>query len=211
MNVFIRDRGYCGYEKICDEMRLFTETRQPYSDDEIWSVEHPAVFTLGRAGKEQHILNGDGFSIVRSDRGGQVTYHGPGQLVLYTLLDVKRLKIGPRELVRRIEGGVISYLAKLGISGVRKEKAPGVYIGGKKIAALGLRIRSGFSYHGMAINVSMDLSPYARINTCGFEDLEVTQLVDHGGPDSLTEVSAELVPELCASLYNGESVSRIHK
>jgi lipoyl(octanoyl) transferase len=211
MNIFIREMGCREYEQVWDEMRLFTKTRQPNSNDEIWIVEHPAVFTLGRAGKEEHVLNTDGLTIVRSDRGGQVTYHGPGQLVLYTLLDVRRLKIGPRELVRRIEQGVINYLEKIGISGARKEKAPGVYIEGKKIAALGLRIRSGFSYHGMSINVNMNLSPYGRINTCGFEDLEVTQLIDHDGPDNLTDVSVKIVPELCTTLYDGKSVSRVYK
>jgi lipoyl(octanoyl) transferase len=211
MNIFIRERGCCGYEAIWEEMRLFTETRQSDSNDEIWIVEHTSVFTLGRAGKEQHILNAGGFPVIRSDRGGQVTYHGPGQLLLYTLLDVKRLQIGPRELVKRIEGGIINYLAKISISAERKEKAPGVYIGGKKIAALGLRIRSGYSYHGMSINVNMDLSPYERINPCGFEDLKITQLVDHGGPDNLAEVKAKIVPEICSSLYNGELFSLTHK
>lgn len=159
-------------------MRALTDRRGADDADEIWFVEHPPVFTLGLAGDAAHILDPGDIEVVQTDRGGQVTYHGPGQLVCYVLLDLKRRGLDIRGLVETLEGGVLDTLAAFGIEGVARRDAPGVYVAGKKLAAIGLRVRRGCSYHGVAFNVAMDLSPYARINPCGFEGLEVTQLSD---------------------------------
>lgn len=184
-------------------MQAFTAARTAQTPDELWLVEHPPVFTLGRAGKPEHLLAPGDIPVVHSDRGGQVTYHGPGQLVVYTLLDVRRLGLGPRELVRRIEQGIIDYLASLGIDGQRRAGAPGVYCGGAKIAALGLRIRAHGSYHGLALNVDMDLEPFARINPCGYAGLAVTDLRRQGLAVGLGQVAADLPIALCRNLYGG--------
>jgi len=159
-------------------MRAFTDTRDLNTTDEIWLVEHPPVFTLGLNGKAEHILNAGDIPIVKCDRGGQVTYHGPGQLVVYTLLDLKRLKLGVKQLVTRLEQAVIDFLSSQHINAARKANAPGVYVDGAKIAALGLRVRRGCSYHGLSLNVDMDLKPFSRINPCGYEGLVSVQLRD---------------------------------
>jgi lipoyl(octanoyl) transferase len=181
-------------------MQAFTAARGPDTADEIWLLEHPPVFTLGLAGKREHILQVSDIPIIPIDRGGQVTYHGPGQLVAYLLLDLKRRGYGVRELVQRMEQAVIDLLADYGIEGQRRDKAPGVYVSEKKIAALGLRIKHGMSYHGLALNVDMDLTPFGYINPCGYEGLEVTQLSALGVQDSLGEVSARLLARLEARL-----------
>ena len=177
-------------------MREYTLARDAASDDEIWFVEHPAVFTQGQAGKAEHLLMPGDIPVVQSDRGGQVTYHGPGQLVVYFMLDLQRLGYGIRSLVTRLETAIVETLAGYAISAYPRRDAPGVYVDGKKIASLGLRVRNGCCYHGIAINVNMDLSPFARINPCGYAGLEMTQLSALGGPDQISLVAADLQPQL---------------
>ena len=182
-------------------MQQATSERTPDAADELWLVQHPPVFTLGRAAKREHLLRPAAIPVVETDRGGQVTYHGPGQAVIYTLLDVRRLGIGPRELVRRIEQGVIDYLAAQRVTGERRQGAPGVYVNGAKIAALGLRIRRAFSYHGLALNVAMDLEPFRRINPCGYAGLAVTDLKSQGRDLDVDAVWSDLCDAVVAALY----------
>ncbi len=178
--VLIRRSGRVDYEPTWRAMRNFTTNRTPETPDEIWLVEHPPVFTQGMAGKPEHVLADVGIPIVAIDRGGQVTYHGPGQVVVYLLLDLRRRGYGVRELVRRMEQAVIDLLSDLGIRGERLSGAPGVYVAGAKIAALGLRVKDGCTYHGLALNVAMDLAPFRAINPCGYAGMSVTQLRDLG-------------------------------
>jgi lipoyl(octanoyl) transferase len=178
MSLLIRQLGMQAYEKTWQDMQAFTDQRNDESDDELWLLQHPPVYTLGKNGKPEHILDAGDIPIVQSDRGGQVTYHGPGQIVVYALLDLNRLRIGVRELVTRIEDSVINLLDDYGIHAEARRDAPGVYVDGRKIAALGLRVRKGRSFHGLSFNVDMDLEPFSRINPCGYEGLEVTQLAD---------------------------------
>jgi lipoyl(octanoyl) transferase len=177
-------------------MQAFTDTRGPDTPDELWVLEHDPVFTLGQAGKWEHVLLPGEIPVVPVDRGGQVTYHGPGQIVAYPLFDLRRLKIGVRELVTRIEQAIIDTLDTWNIGAARRDGAPGVYVGDAKVAALGLRVRRGCSFHGLAFNVAMDLEPFHRINPCGYEGLAVTQVLDLGGPGSLAAVEAILIGEL---------------
>ncbi len=174
--IHIKRLGVQGYQAVWDKMSAFTDARKDNTLDELWLVEHPSVFTLGKAGKSEHILNSGQIPVVNSDRGGQVTYHGPGQLVAYPLLDLHRKKIGVRELVELIEEILIRTIQYFGITAERREGAPGVYVDDAKIAALGLRVRKGRSFHGMSLNVDMDLEPFTRINPCGYSGLAVTQL-----------------------------------
>ena len=176
----IRRLGRVDYEPTFQAMQEFTAARTPETPDELWIVEHPPVFTLGQAGKPEHLLSDVGIPVVRIDRGGQVTYHGPGQVVIYLLLDLTRLKIKVRELVTAIEQALIDFLASQGVAAERRAGAPGVYVGAAKIAALGLKIKNGCSYHGLALNVDMDLYPFTAINPCGYAGLEVTQTRDLG-------------------------------
>jgi lipoyl(octanoyl) transferase len=192
----VRRLGRQPYEPVWRAMQQFTDARGPESADELWLVEHERVFTLGQAGKPEHVLAAGDIPVLAVDRGGQVTYHGPGQVVAYALIDLRRAGLGVRDLVHRIEQAVIDTLAGFGIEGGRREGAPGVYVEGAKIAALGLRVRRGCSFHGLAFNVAMDLEPYARINPCGFRGLAVTQVLDLGGPASLADVEAPLVAAL---------------
>lgn len=178
--LLVRRLGRVEYAPTFAAMQQFTATRTAETADELWIVEHPPVFTLGQAGKPEHLLRDIGIPLVQIDRGGQVTYHGPGQVVIYLLLDLNRRQLKVRELVRHIEQAVIDLLAAHGVSAVRHANAPGVYVAGAKIAALGLRIRRGCSYHGVALNVQMDLSPFAAINPCGYPGLAVTQTHDLG-------------------------------
>ncbi len=201
MNVIVRELGLADYVPVWQAMQAFTAVRGESTADEFWCVEHRPVFTLGRAGRREHLLAPADIPIVQCDRGGQVTYHGPGQLVVYTLLDVRRMGLGPRELVRRIERALIACLSVYGITASRRDGAPGVYVGAAKIAALGLRLRGSYSYHGFALNVSMDLEPFHRINPCGYAGLEVTQMSVHGGPRSCVEVQPILLCELAHALY----------
>jgi lipoyl(octanoyl) transferase len=181
-------------------MQQFTNTRDADSDDEIWLLQHPPVFTQGQAGKAEHLLFPGDIPVVQVDRGGQVTYHGPGQLVGYLLLDVRRLGIGVRELVSRIERSLIDLLAEYGVETTAKPDAPGVYVNGAKIASLGLRIRNGRSFHGLALNVDMDLEPFRRINPCGYAGLPMTQMRDLIGPIDICQVADRLREQLVRQL-----------
>ena len=188
------------YETVYAQMRTFTAERTPETRDEIWFVEHPPVFTLGQASKPEHLLAPGDIPVVQSNRGGQVTYHGPGQLVAYPLLDLHRLGYGIRSLVTRLEAAMIETLAGYGITALAKSDAPGVYVDEKKIGSLGLRVSRGCSYHGLSLNVKMDLEPFSRINPCGFRGLEMTQLSALGGPADPKQVADDLAPRLLAQL-----------
>jgi len=177
-SVVIRQLGCVAYEPTWHAMQHFTQTRDVDTVDEIWLLEHPRVFTQGQAGKAEHVLAAGDIPVVQVDRGGQVTYHGPGQLVAYILVDVRRAGQGVRDLVTSIENSLIELLSQYGVSAQAKPDAPGVYVAGKKIASLGLRIRRGCSFHGLALNVDMDLQPFQRINPCGYAGLQMTQLCD---------------------------------
>lgn len=197
----IRELGVQPYEPTWHAMQRFTDTRDPQTPDEVWLLEHPAVFTQGQAGKAEHLLLPGEIPVVKVDRGGQVTYHGPGQLVAYLLLDVRRLGFGVRELVSRIELSLVDLLAGYGVEAYPKAEAPGVYVGDAKIASLGLRIRNGCCFHGLALNVDMDLRPYTRINPCGYAGLRMTQLRDEAaGAVSFTEVQQRLSDQLARHL-----------
>ncbi|MEA5445477.1 lipoyl(octanoyl) transferase LipB [Gammaproteobacteria bacterium AB-CW1] len=188
--------GRRDFEPVWAEMKEWTLARKGEERDRIWQVEHPPVFTLGLAGKHEHVLAPGDIPVIDIDRGGQVTYHGPGQLVVYPLLNLRRLKLGVRALVEALENAVIDTLAGYRIAAVNRPDAPGVYVDGRKIAALGLRVRNGCTYHGLAFNVNMDLEPFTRINPCGFQGLEVTQVADLGGPGDLLTVWRDLQPHL---------------
>lgn len=182
-------------------MTDFTNQRTPETIDQLWLVEHPPVFTQGQAGKAEHLLFPGDIPVVQSDRGGQVTYHGPGQLVAYPLLDLRRLKIGVRELVTLIEQTIVATLAYYGIESAAKRDAPGVYVNGDKIASLGLRVRRGCSFHGLALNVAMDLAPFQRINPCGYQGLAMTQMKDLlPDPPTLEDVQTQVVAEFARKL-----------
>lgn len=182
-------------------MTDFTNQRTPETLDQLWLVEHPPVFTQGQAGKAEHLLFPGDIPVVQTDRGGQVTYHGPGQLVAYPLLDLRRLNFGVRELVTRIEQTIIATLAHYGIESAAKADAPGVYVNGDKIASLGLRVRRGCSFHGLALNVAMDLAPFQRINPCGYQGLAMTQIQNLiPNPPTIAEVQAQLVAEFARKL-----------
>ncbi|MFP7722985.1 lipoyl(octanoyl) transferase LipB [Lysobacter sp. A3-1-A15] len=194
----LRDLGRQAYEPVWRAMQAFTDARDEATADELWLVEHEPVFTLGQAGRPEHVLAPGDIPVLHVDRGGQVTYHGPGQLVLYPLLDLRRLKVGVREYVCRIEQAVIDTLGDWNIEGRRREGAPGIYVNGAKVMALGIRVRRGCTFHGLAFNIAMDLSPFQRINPCGFEGLQVTSLVDLGGPSGLDAVKPALVGHVAA-------------
>ncbi|MCQ4327074.1 octanoyltransferase [Stutzerimonas stutzeri] len=199
-DVGVRELGLVDYRTAWQAMQHFTNSRGPDSGDEIWLLQHPSVFTQGQAGKAEHLLFPGDIPVVQVDRGGQVTYHGPGQLVGYLLLDVRRLGIGVRELVSRIERSLIDLLAEYGVEALAKPEAPGVYVDGAKIASLGLRIRNGRSFHGLALNVDMDLEPFRRINPCGYAGLTMTQLRDLIGPVDFSEVLDRLRAQLVRQL-----------
>ena len=194
--VLVRRLGRQPYVPVWHAMQAFTDARGPDTPDELWLLQHEPVFTLGQAGKWEHVLLPGEIPVVPVDRGGQVTYHGPGQIVAYPLLDLRRLKLGVRELVCRIEQAIIDTLAEWNVVAQRRAGAPGVYVGEAKIAALGLRVRRGCTLHGLAFNIAMDLAPFHRINPCGYRGLAVTQLADLGGPGSLARVEDVLLAEL---------------
>jgi lipoyl(octanoyl) transferase len=179
--------GRVDYEPTWREMQRITDTRDANTPDEIWLLEHPPVFTLGLNADPSHVLAAGDIPVVKIDRGGQVTYHGPGQLVVYPLIDIRRAGMGVRDLVTALERAVIAYCASLGIEAECRKNAPGVYVAGRKIASVGLRIRRGASYHGLAFNVNMDLDPFQRINPCGYAGLQMTQLAALGQPDASVE------------------------
>ena len=196
MSLIVRELGLQPYEQVWQEMRAFTDQRTASTTDELWLLQHPPVYTLGKNAKAEHVLSPGDIPVIKSDRGGQVTYHGPGQLVVYTLLDLNRKKIGVRELVTRIENSVIELLGQYNIRANARKDAPGVYVEGRKIAALGLRVRRGCSFHGLAFNVKMDLEPFSRINPCGYQGLEVTQLSELTHVTELDTVAAALLSHL---------------
>jgi lipoyl(octanoyl) transferase len=195
----VRRLGRADYEPVWRAMQAFTDRRDERTADELWLVEHPPVFTQGQAGKAEHVLAPGDIPVVQVDRGGQVTYHGPGQVVAYPLVDIRRSGIGVRDLVTRIEESILRVLARYGVRGERLAGAPGIYVNGAKIASLGLRVRRGCVFHGLAFNVDMDLEPFQRINPCGFQGLQVTQLVSFH-PASLHEVEDLLVEQLAEQL-----------
>jgi len=189
----IRNLGLHDYESIWHNMQQFTQNRNPETPDEIWVVEHFPVYTLGLNGKREHVLNTGNIPVINTDRGGQVTYHGPGQLVIYVLLDIKRLNLGIRQLVTILEQAMIKTLAQHGISAVSRADAPGVFVNDKKIGSIGLRIKKNCSYHGLSLNNDMDLSPFDHINTCGYSDLKVTQLSDLGVTISSHQLASSVI------------------
>lgn len=201
--IVIRDLGQQNFLPTFNAMRDFTAARTPESPDEFWLVEHPPIFTQGRNSKPEHLLNPGDIQIADIDRGGQVTYHGPGQLVLYTLLDLSRAKKGVRDLVTAIEQSIIKLLAEYAVTAHARSDAPGVYVDNAKLAALGLRVTRGRSYHGLSLNIDMDLSPFQRINPCGYADMRVTQCRELGIEDPLPMISDRLCTLLAAELgYN---------
>lgn len=205
MQLIVRNLGLQSYESIWHEMQVFTNERTETTDDEVWLVQHSPVYTLGKSGKREHLLDTGDIPVLQVDRGGQVTYHGPGQLVVYVLLDIKRLGLGVRELVTRLESSVINMLSEYGIEAASRKDAPGVYVDSKKIAALGLRVRRGYCFHGLALNVEMDLEPFDRINPCGYPGLEVTQMADFIEPD-FEDITQRLLSHLKQQLqYNHDS------
>jgi lipoyl(octanoyl) transferase len=196
----IRHLGRVDYHSTWQRMQQFTDARTALSADELWFLEHPAVFTLGLTGRREHLLAPGDIPIVHSDRGGQVTYHGPGQLVVYALLDLRRAGLGVRELVTALEQSVVRYAAELGITAMAKPQAPGVYVAGRKLASVGIRIRRRASYHGLALNVNMDLEPFQRINPCGYPGLAMTQLADLAPVADVEAAAAGLRPHVLGAL-----------
>ncbi|WP_050937656.1 lipoyl(octanoyl) transferase LipB [Vibrio harveyi] len=196
----VKRLGRQDYEPVWKAMHEFTDQRTDDTPDEVWLVEHNPVFTQGQAGKAEHLINTGDIPVVQSDRGGQVTYHGPGQLVAYFLINLRRKKLGVRDLVTHIENLVINTLKAYNIDSAARPDAPGVYVGGKKICSLGLRIRKGGSFHGLALNVNMDLGPFLRINPCGYEGMEMVQVSQVGGPEDIEAVEKQLIQELVTLL-----------
>jgi len=202
--MIVRALGVTDYEATWRAMQRFTDARDAHTEDELWLTEHPPVYTLGLAGRREHILRDNGIAVLKVDRGGQVTYHGPGQLVAYTLVDLRRARVGVRDMVRKLERAVIEWLSTHGIDAHGKVDAPGVYVprSGQdaKIAALGLRVRRHSTYHGLAVNIAMNLDPFADIDPCGYPGLAVTQLADFGVTRSVGQAADELAPFLRAQL-----------
>jgi lipoyl(octanoyl) transferase len=198
--IVVRSLGLHDYEPLWRDMQQFTETRSSLTPDEIWFTEHPPVFTLGLNASREHLLTPGDIPVIQVDRGGQVTYHGPGQLMVYPLIDLKRAGLGVRDLVTGLEQTVVDLLADFDIEAASRKDAPGVYVVGRKVASVGLRVRRGGSYHGMALNIDMDLEPYSRINPCGFSDLEVTDLTALEIGESRTEIQARVQAHLLRHL-----------
>jgi lipoyl(octanoyl) transferase len=199
----LRWLGRAQYQPTWRSMQRFVDARGPDTPDEVWFLEHPPVFTLGMNARPEHLLAPGDIPVVQIDRGGQVTYHGPGQLVVYPLLDLERAGLGVRALVEGIERAIVATVAQWGIEAVGRRDAPGVYVDARKLASIGLRIRRARSYHGLALNVAMDLEPFRRINPCGYAGLEMTQVSDLGGPADLRVVAEALAPRLLESLGYG--------
>ena len=207
-HLIIRRLGLLDYEPVWQHMQAFTDQRDEHTADEFWLLQHPRVFTLGQAGKAEHLLAPGDIPVIKVDRGGQVTYHGPGQLVIYLLVNIKRHRVGVREFVTIIENSLVNLLARYGINAQPRPDAPGVYVKGEKIAALGLRVRKGCTFHGLSLNVDLDLEPFQRINPCGHQGMVVTRLCDQLDLQQFAELSApqignDLLQELQAQLgYN---------
>lgn len=198
--IIVRRMGKRDYESVWREMQKFTDERNAETPDELWLVEHPPVFTQGLAGKPEHVLAAGNIPVIQVDRGGQVTYHGPGQIVAYPMINLRRHGIGVKSLVSGIEQAIIDTVAEYDVEAKRRENAPGVYVNGAKIASLGLRIRKACSFHGLAFNIAMDLEPFARINPCGFMGLEVTQLSALAGGVTFDTVQNQLLEHFCQQL-----------
>ncbi|SJM92134.1 lipoyl(octanoyl) transferase LipB [Crenothrix polyspora] len=198
----IRHLGTQDYEAIWRDMQQFTVNRTPETEDELWLVEHPSVYTLGLSGKREHLLNTGNIPVIHCDRGGQVTYHGPGQVVMYTLLDLTRLKLNIRQLVSLLEHAMIDVLASYGIDSKARADAPGVYVGAKKIGSIGIRIKKNCSYHGLSLNNHMDLRPFDHINPCGYADLKVTQLADLGIIIATDQLANRVANALTTALHS---------
>ncbi|MFY0642146.1 MAG: lipoyl(octanoyl) transferase LipB [Bermanella sp.] len=196
--------GERAYEPVWQAMKAFTDSRDEHTQDEVWILQHQRVFTQGQAGKPEHLLFTGDIPVVQADRGGQVTYHGPGQITAYIMADLKRLDLGPRTLVDAIETSLVKLLASYDIEAFPKADAPGVYVGESKIASLGLRIRKGYSFHGLALNVDMDLEPFLRINPCGYAGMNMTQMADHTSQPDIKVVGQKLVDQIATCLpYEG--------
>jgi lipoyl(octanoyl) transferase len=200
----IRHLGRVDYESTWHAMQRFTAARSAASADEIWFLEHAPIFTLGMNASRAHLIAPGDIPVLQIDRGGQVTYHGPGQLVVYPLIDLKRAGLGVRDLVTALERAVINYAAQLGIRAHCRKSAPGVYVDERKLASLGIRIRRGSSYHGLALNVRMDLEPFGRIDPCGYPGLQMTQLADQGGPECVELAAYGFEPHLMRALFAKE-------
>ena len=206
----VKNLGEKPYVETWQAMKSFTDSRDECAADEIWFVQHPPVYTLGQAGKVEHLLTPGNISVVHSDRGGQVTYHGPGQLVCYLLLDIGRLQLDVRDLVTAIEQSIVLLINSYGVAAESKPEAPGVYVDGRKLAALGLRIRKGCSYHGLSLNVDMDLAPFSNINPCGIEGLEVVDMKRLGIDRPMAEIMEELTDILVRQIgYDGDPRLRV--
>ena len=203
--LLVRQLGLCAYEPVWHAMQDFTNQRGENTVDELWLVQHLPVFTQGQAGKDEHVLAPGDIPVVQVDRGGQVTYHGPGQIVAYPLVDIRRSGVGVHEFVKCIEESIILVLEQYGVNGKRRKGAPGVYVNGEKISSVGLRVRKGRSFHGLALNIDMDLEPFQRINPCGYEGLVVTQLKAFS-PVVFSEVESRLVDSITAQLGYSEVI-----
>ncbi|WP_087019509.1 lipoyl(octanoyl) transferase LipB [Thaumasiovibrio subtropicus] len=199
-HLIVRNLGRCDYQTTYQAMHDFTDQRGEDTTDEVWLVEHHPVFTQGQAGKAEHLINPGDIPVVQADRGGQVTYHGPGQLVAYVLIDLRRRKLGVRDLVTHIENTVINTLGSLNIDAKARPDAPGVYVNHQKICSLGLRIRKGCSFHGLALNVNMDLAPFLRINPCGYAGMEMTQVAQLNESSQLSDIQPILIQHFTALL-----------
>ena len=208
MRLIVRSLGLTDYVPVWEAMRVFTDSRQKSTLDEIWVTEHKRVFTQGQSGRPENIIDPGDIPVVLSDRGGQVTYHGPGQLVVYLMFDLRRMDLNVRVLVSGIEESIIDVLAGYSIGATRERDAPGVYVRGSKIGSLGLRVRRGCSFHGLSLNVAMDLEPFDRINPCGNVDLKMSQVKDCGGPSDLSVVAEDLINRLSSRF---QFTSLIHR
>ncbi len=198
--LIVQQLGLQPYQDTWQSMRTFVDARHEQTVDEFWVVEHLPVFTQGQAGKEEHVLNPGDIPLVQADRGGQVTYHGPGQLIVYLLLDIKRKKLGIKNLIQQLENAILAVLDDFGVEGHRRTNAPGIYVDKAKIAFIGLKIRKGCSYHGISLNVDMNLEPFSRINPCGYPNLPVTQLKDFDGKIDKTAVLSKLISHMAHNL-----------
>lgn len=207
--LLVRHLGLQPYLPTWKAMQNFTNERTPETADEIWLLQHPAVFTQGQAGKAEHLLKPGNIPVIKIDRGGQVTYHGPGQLIAYLLIDLRRQSLGPRQLVEIMEQAIIKLLADYGIHASVKPGSPGVYVEDKKIASLGLRIRRGCSFHGLALNISMDLEPFKRINPCGYEGLAMTQVSAYIPDIDSNDIEQRLLQQLVSKLRYNEAIEHI--
>jgi len=199
--MIVKDLGLADYQQTCEEMQAFTALRDENTEDECWLVEHPAVFTQGLNGKDEHVFNTGDIPVVKTDRGGQITYHGPGQLIAYTLFDLKRQKIGVREMVSRLENSVINMLNELEIDSQARIDAPGVYVDDRKIAALGLRVKRGCWYHGLGLNVAMDVSPFLNINPCVYQGMEVIDIKSLGHELTMEQAKQQFVSALNSQMH----------